>query len=76
MRFYLGCVAFMIVPFLSSCTSGNGVSVVDMGGRKAEYSLPASDSLPGIAGNPSDARSCSMSRCCSVSALPATACLA
>ena len=54
MRFYLGCVAFMIVPFLSSCASGNGVSVVDMGGRKAEYSLSASGSLPGIAGNPAD----------------------
>lgn len=54
MRFYLGCVAFMIVPFLSSCASGNGVSVVDMGGRKAEYSLSASDSLPGVAGNPAD----------------------
>lgn len=54
MRFYLGCVAFMIVPFLSSCASGNGVSVVDMGVRKAEYYLSASDSLPGIAGNPAD----------------------
>ena len=44
----------MIVPFLSSCASGNGVSVVDMGGWKAEYSLSASDSLPGVAGNPAD----------------------
>ena len=54
MRFYFGCIAFMIVPFLSSCASGNGVSVLDMGGWKAEYSLSASDSLPGVAGNPAD----------------------
>ena len=54
MRFYFGCIAFMIVPFLSSCASGNGVSVLDMGGWKAEYSLSAFDSLPGIAGNPAD----------------------